>query len=181
MVTLMQRRRDMMKARVVNRVYLYNEGNEYSSITGGWDAGVGFVSQKTRYATDKTNNCLEIETVAVSSSSGAQSISTHNAIDLTSYSTLYIVAESYRPTSTGTVNFWVYLPSTLATASNQTNAYGSDYASKRQRLSTNLTGTRVTVSVNVTSYTSAYLSLNLNTWSNAAAGCYGKVYSVWLE
>lgn len=68
------------------KLWLYNAGNEYTSVTGGWiqrPTVSGYVASGTF-----TKNSDNIYSKSVSM--GSSAISTTNAIDLTGYSTLHI-------------------------------------------------------------------------------------------
>ena len=167
---------------VTGVVYLYNNGDECSALTGGWDLGSGLVSNGTRVTTSKGNNCLDMTQNATASNATAQSISTHNAVDLTNYTQMVIEYASYKTPSSSVANYWAYFPTTLTTASNQTDAYGSNYSSIRSQINAaEYSGEKKTRTIDISSYGLVYISLNLNSWSSAGAGTYMKAYTIYLK
>ena len=167
--------------------YLFNLGDECSSITGGWDVGVGFVVDAGKFSATKESDCLDISTTSVASGAIAQSISTHNTIDLSGYTKLGFDVSTFKQSGSG--NAWVYYPLTIATSNNQATAYGSDNSSYRNQLQydTSVTaeiwdGTRHVREIDISSINdSRYISINLNVWSNAPIGTYFKVHRVYVR
>lgn len=83
------RRRVLMKGTTANRLYLFNNGDECTDVTGGWRAQ-GLQTNTTRTRVSVSNNQI---IVAVVSGSGeaANTISTVLPIDAGKYSTLHII------------------------------------------------------------------------------------------
>lgn len=166
-------------------IFLFKDGDECTSITGGWNPGVGFVTNASRGTASKTNEEL-VFTLTTTASTGhdvALSISTQNAIDFTSYSKLVVEFIGYKVNSTGTTAFWAYYPSTLNTAATQVGAYGSDYSSHRNWFGISDVGIteKRTVEADIASQTGArYLSMNFNPYGNAAAGAYVRISRIYL-
>lgn len=176
---------------VTGVVWLYKEGEEYSSLTGGWDVGVGFVVNGSKISASKSNDMLSmllLEEARGSDGAAAHAISTHNSIDLTNYSTMEIVYEGYRtPDETGVAAYLrMYFPVSITTASTQDEAYGSDQANNRANVNyyngaMDFSGVKRTRSIDIAKYEQVYLSLSLNCWGGADNGTYGKVYSICLK
>ena len=172
---------------VASTLYLYNSGDECSATTGGWDIGVGFVADGNKFSATKESDYLNISTTSVASTAIAQSISTHNAINLSNYTKMYFDVSTFRQSGNG--NAWVYYPTTIATSNTQTGAYGSDNADYRKQLQydTSVTtqiwdGTRHVREIDISSVNdSRYISINLNLWSNAPIGTYIKVHKVYVR
>ena len=173
------------KKPVVQRLYLYDYGDEFSSVTGGW-RNYGYNNRATSgygvYAT-KEATYLALGRNTSNTANFAVTFSTTNAIDLSPYSKIVIEYELYKSVSSSVGNAWIYLPTTIANASTQADAFGSDYSdsSKRKFVSSVTTKPKETLSINLgASDQTAYIAINLDMWSSPKQ-TYIRVYSVYLE
>ena len=177
---------DTFTVNVNGIIWLYKDGDEVTNITGGWDVGTGFITNANRGIASKANDGLSF-TLTNSASTGhdvALSISTHNPVNLTPYSKLVVELIIYRVNSTGTINTWAYLPSSLNTANTQSSAYGSDYSSHRVFLG-NPSDIAIevpnTVENSITDQTGErYVSFNFNPYGGAVTGTYMKILKAYL-
>lgn len=172
---------------------LYHEGDECTSVTGGWQTK-GF--NMTAGSPSKTKEASDLLLrFGVSASQAAASWSTTNKITLTGYNRIVVKVEAYNASGRGTL--WGYWPATLSEATSQTSAYGSDYSSNR--VSIREMGRESDTSTYPfpapaeekrimkmfgTSRTQAYLSINLNLYTDNnvqyTAGAYVKIKQVFL-
>lgn len=84
-------RRGKSKGEIFSRVYLYNEGDECTAITGGWVDGFDRWGNGTKA---KNTDNLYLKTTLHTDNSW-RSYATNNAVDITSLNKLYIQASVY--------------------------------------------------------------------------------------
>jgi len=185
MVSLLRRRAMMVaKSGGSNRLYLFNNGDECTAVTGGWEFDKFFVVNGSRYTAENDGESLAITATAKMSTSTSKTISTFNAIDLTGFSKMVLDCVCFKASSAGYVNYWVYLPTKKANATNkQSTAFGSDYANRRFSINEQIeSGTRTVLELDISTFNEpCFICLNLNGWGNAIAGAYGKTFSMHLE
>ena len=180
MNALMLRRQAMMAGKAEpRRLYLYNRGDECSAVTGGW-RNFGYNKGTDYYATKNTDN-LAMGRSGTTNQSFAVTFSTTNAIDLSQYTRMVMEFETYKGVSTSNGNAWVYLPTTIANATSQSNAFGSDYSSRRLGVGAITTAELRTETANIpSSIQTAYVAVNLDMWNNPKI-TYINIYSIYLE
>lgn len=186
---------DTFDVTVIGTVKLYMEGDECVAITGGWQTKGFNLTNGTPSKTKEASDLLIKFATSVSSGGAAGSWSTINKIDLTGLSRIIVELEAYN--ASGRVNLWGYWPSTLAEGTTQTAAYGSDYSSNRVSIYTlGATSNPDTypfpnppkelrrILILGTARTQAYLSINLNGFTDGgaqySAGAYVKIKKVVL-
>ena len=157
---------------VTGVTYLFKDGDECTSITGGWQTKGFNTGQGTPTATNNGEK-LVIGFNSTSSSAVARSLSTKNAINMNNFTKIVFIGENIYPSSTGAHNAWCYFPTTLNEATTQANAYGNDNADHRVSfgftdqventkefdVDSKMTGTR-------------YLSINYNCFNGFSAPCH---------
>jgi hypothetical protein len=173
---------DTFTCNVIGVTWLFKDGNECTDITGGWDLGSGFVFHANHVTAEKTNGLLSIVLNDLTQDAIAQSFSTHNAIDLSPFSTIVVECIAYKVNNTGSFNNWFYFPTTLTTATTQAGAYGSDYSSHRSYITGGGNNQTIrSISLDISSQSgSRYVSINCNPYDKVAPGAYLKVSKVYL-
>lgn len=168
---------------VSERLLLYKDGDECTSVTGGW-TNHGFKQNTGVTSYSKSNNKLRLALTAKASSTCANALSTVNKINLVNYSKITIVCSTKRMDDN--CNFWLYFGSQLADATSIAGAYGSTYT--REYIGANAAGevqNRV-VQGNVGDGQAppkngeCYLSLNINAWGNSPAGAYCEISEIYV-
>ena len=170
---------------VTETTKLYMDGDECSTLTGGWQ-NVGFDLTNGTPTASKESTYMFIKFAKSGSGSAAKTFSTVNQIDLTGKTKIIVEFEAFN--DSGRCNFFAYFPSTLAESTTQAGAFGDDYGDNRSSLrslpqeGSTYNGTRaVTMSTN---RTTAYISLNYNGYSYDgsvySAGAYLKIKKVAL-
>ena len=198
-VTADEDKTDTFEVTVTGTKKLYYNGDECSAVTGGWQTKGFNLTNGTPSKTKETSDMLIKFASSVQSGGAAGSWSSTNKIDLTGYTILVVEVEAYNASGRGA--FWAYWPNTLSEGTTQTAAYGSDYSSNRVtvremgRASDTATypfpspaETKTFRKTFGTSRTEAYISLNLNLYTDTnanpssayTAGAYVKIKRVFL-
>lgn len=142
--------------------YLYREGNEYTSVTGGYSY-LRILS--TSYAqVDPTKEPSYIR-LAPSGSGKQSSAVTNNSIDLTDYSTLYINITEFDRTASGYRDFIV----------KSARSSGTTFAGDTQ-----ITGTGV-YSIDVSNLSGSYYIGVFCNSNSSSVHCYISFDKIWLE
>lgn len=173
---------------VAKAVLLFYYGDECADVTGGWDTK-GFNNGNIGSTSFIAENDGEALVLRFNSATGnnARSLSTINKINLSGYTKICWEGEVYNGSGSGT--YWYYFPATIADSTTQNGAYGSDYSSNRNTVTTMTNpyptpAVRGTSAKNIsdsTSRTEAYISLNLNLYTGYTAGAYAKAYVIYLK
>lgn len=142
----------------VKRLYLYNEGDECTSVTGGW---ISSYTMDNYTIVSATKGSTYLETSTDGTSNKKQLLGTNNIIDITPYAT--INAETI-----GTGQYADVRGSIVKdiTASNRTFGYGFENTSKRVN----------TLDISSVSG-SSYISYSANTVGNGNH----KLFKLWLD
>lgn len=172
---------DTFNVTVTAVVYLYKEGDECTSLTGGYTKR-GFISNASRVTYSNTGECLSFVLNATASSQTAASLTSVNKIDFTNYESICFDNEFYRQNS-AKFNSWAYFADTVSTGTSIASAYGSSYirnfvgsdayprirrTQEKSLASLSLTGEK-------------YVSFNVNGFNSEPAGDYIKYYNVYLK
>lgn len=177
---------DAFSVTVSTRLWLYNHGDQCTAVTGGWESTKGFNTGSNKITFNDTKSLHILGTVA-GTASWAQSYNTVNPIDFTGYTKIIVEREAFINISGSTTGtFWAYFPSTIANASTQSGAYGSDYSSKRVTFHAISSGTGNAYVEGAfersipDGVTSAYISFNLNVYTKYGIGSYARIKGVYL-
>jgi len=145
---------------------LYDAGNEYSAITGGFRQSTILTTLGTG-STKK--NASNLYCYSYGQNGGSYGFITNNLIDLTNYTSLYA---TYSLTSSGQ-----YARVTFGT--NET-AVASKRVGTPTYYETDVSGTNVTQSIDISALTSTYVFVNADTATTSITSAV-TVYKVWLE
>ena len=152
-----------------NRVYLFNSGNECSSVTGGWVAqAIKPVNGSTAYAPTKTVSGSTMKAqIAVESYGRSGVVRTSNTINLKNYTKLvFVVTAAYNPESLNYVGV-------MSTTSGTSFSYTASALAKVG-----------TLTVDISSISGSYaifLGIICNRYSTEYDDSYTTVSSVYLE
>lgn len=142
--------------------YLYNSGNEYTSLTGGFEYLAILGGSYTEVAPVKNASSIRL---APSGSSKQSSAVTVNGIDLTDYSTLYVNITEFDNTGSGYHDFIV--------KSSRTS--GTTFAGDTQIDNTGV------FSIDVSSLSGSYYIGVFCNSSGSSVHCYISFDKIWLE
>lgn len=148
-------------------IYLYNQGDQATSITGGWEVSSGVAA--SGYLKSTTNPVFATSKVSLSLTGGAadksSAINTKNAVDLTNYSTLNIAVT--QSISNGGA-YW-------SACSNSTGYYVSDAAARADNY-----GDISKTTLDISSLTGLYyVFFSILSWTNT--GGTADLTKVWLS
>jgi len=185
-------------ADIKERVYLYNEGDECTSLTGGWmiptsvaeshycDMVSGVSASGTSpYGTrtvQKNSNHLYINVTTNTKNMVVQgSLYTAKTINLSPYNTLYVKYTTSSISGSGVIK-----PSAIYMMDVTPNKLATDnyYNHQIVKLTMSASGSENVVSVNISNVTaSLYAQLTIILWSETDNSLYGnvKIHSIWLE
>lgn len=175
------------------RLFLYNEGNECASVTGGWYIPSVYSSG---YYCDLANLSYGTRTVQKNADHMYIKVTCHtkgmiiqgslnatNQVNLTDFSKLCVEHTVNAESGTGTAqNFNISVmsitPSKVSTASNS-NYYGNKLANRNAS-----SGNRLVTELDISNVTgNAYVHLTCLLYSETTANVYAnaKIHKVWLE
>lgn len=144
------------------KFYLYKSGNEYTSVTGGFEYLAILSGSYSEVAPVKNASSIRL---APSGSSKQSSAVTVNAIDLTDYSTLYVNITEFDRTASGYRDFFV--------KSSRTS--GTTFAGDTQIDNTGV------FSIDVSSLSGSYYVGVFCNSSGSSVHCYISFDKIWLE
>ena len=160
----------------LNRLYLYNEGNEYTSVTGGWTDNVLYAKSQCQtygvycnikkcYKNTNNINC-NLGSVGVRTSNY---IITTNSFNLSQYTKIVIVVDNFSES--------VAANDIFITASDGTTVYNENV--EYQRFSFTQNGTS-SFDLSLTNNTTYYVAIGNGTGSQPGSANF-KMYKLWLE
>lgn len=167
-------------------LWLFKDGDECTTLTGGYSNSTGFFTNESRvtYSNDGSKMSFVLNTKAWTAT--AVSLSSANKVDFTDYTTMVIEYTNVKETSAGNGNIWIYISETIANGSSQAAAYGNDHADNRVNVfnyvETPDHNAPTIKEVDISSFTGErYISINYNVWSELAANSYGTVSKIYLK
>lgn len=144
-------------------VYLYNTGDECTSVTGGW-AKSGYSRGSATAVKNSNNLTLSIKT----SGNQTATMLTKNKINMSGYSKLIAKVEYTTTSSNGLARLMI-----VGTTENQADAQAA-----HKSIDNSYTGT---LTLDVSGYTSSYyIGLQIDGWTNSKTARF-KITEVWLE